>query len=113
MGRMARAATTTDAFNAVAEPRRREILEVLAQGERAVGDLTEALGIAQPQVSKHLKVLHEVGLVAVQEDGRRRLYRLNGRGLRPIHDWVARFERHWEDRFGVLDAVLEELQEEP
>ncbi|WP_181781712.1 ArsR/SmtB family transcription factor [Pseudonocardia pini] len=110
---MARAATTTDAFNAVAEPRRREILEVLARGERSVGDLVGELELAQPQVSKHLKVLHEVGLVAVREDGRRRLYRLNGRGLKPIHDWVARFEQHWEDRFGVLDAVLEELQEEP
>jgi DNA-binding transcriptional ArsR family regulator len=109
---MARAATTTDAFTAVAEPRRREILEVLAAGERSVGDLVGALGLAQPQVSKHLKVLHEVGLVAVREDGRRRLYRLNGRGLRPIHDWVARFERHWEDRFGALDAVLDELKGE-
>ncbi|GAA1875714.1 metalloregulator ArsR/SmtB family transcription factor [Pseudonocardia ailaonensis] len=108
---MARAATTTDAFNAVAEPRRREILDVLAAGERSVGDLVAELGLAQPQVSKHLKVLHEVGLVAVREDGRRRLYRLNGGGLKPIHDWVARFERHWEDRFGVLDAVLEQMEE--
>ncbi|GAA4675316.1 metalloregulator ArsR/SmtB family transcription factor [Pseudonocardia yuanmonensis] len=106
---MARAATTTDAFTAVAEQRRREILEVLARGERSVGDLVVELHLAQPQVSKHLKVLHEVGLVAVREDGRRRLYRLEGRGLKPIHDWVAGFARHWEDRFGALDAVLEEL----
>jgi DNA-binding transcriptional ArsR family regulator len=109
---MARAATTTDAFNAVAEPRRREILDVLAAGERSVTELVAELGIAQPQVSKHLKVLHEVGLVAVREDGRRRLYRLNGSGLKPIHDWVARFERHWEDRFGALDAVLADMEED-
>lgn len=106
---MARAATTTDAFNAVAEPRRRQILDVLARGERSVTDLVAALDLAQPQVSKHLKVLHEVGLVAVREDGRRRLYRLEGRGLRPIHDWVAGFARHCEDRFGALEAVLEEI----
>jgi DNA-binding transcriptional ArsR family regulator len=108
---MAPTATTTDAFTAVAEPRRREILGLLARGERAVGDLVDETGLAQPQVSKHLKVLNEVGLVAVREDGRRRLYRLNGRGLKPIHDWVAGFAEHWEDRFGVLDAVLEEMGE--
>ena len=85
---MARAATTADAFNAVAEPRRRQILDVLAGGERPVNDLVELLGLAQPQVSKHLRVLREVGVVDVREDGRQRLYRLNGRALKPIHDWV-------------------------
>lgn len=109
---MARAATTTDAFNAVAEPRRREILDVLARGERPVNELVAALGIAQPQVSKHLRVLREVGLVNVRDDGRRRLYRLDGRGLKPIHDWVRDFERTWSERFERLDAVLEELKEE-
>ncbi len=109
---MARAATTTDAFNAVAEPRRREILDVLARGERPVNDLVATLGLTQPQVSKHLRVLREVGLVNVRDEGRRRLYRLDGRGLKPIHDWVAAFERTWTERFAHLDAVLEELKEE-
>ena len=109
---MARAATTTDAFNAVAEPRRRQILDLLAGGERAVNDLVELLGIAQPLVSKHLRVLREVGLVEVREVGRQRLYRLDGRPLREIHDWVRRYERTWEARFDRLDAVLSELQEE-
>ncbi len=109
---MARAATTSDAFNAVAEPRRREILDVLAGGERAVGDLVDELGLAQPLVSKHLKVLREVGLVTVRDDGRRRLYRLDGRPLRAIHDWVARYERLWNERFDRMDEVLADLQEE-
>jgi DNA-binding transcriptional ArsR family regulator len=107
---MARAATTTDAFNAVAEPRRRQILDLLAGGERPVNDLVEALSLAQPQVSKHLRVLREVGVVAVREDGRQRLYRLNGSALKPIHDWVSNYERLWSDRFDQLDAVLEELK---
>jgi DNA-binding transcriptional ArsR family regulator len=107
---MARAATTTDAFNAVAEPRRRQILDLLAGGERPVNDLVRALGIAQPQVSKHLRVLREVGAVEVRDDGRRRLYRLNGRALRPIHDWVKEYERTWSERFDGLDDVLAELQ---
>jgi DNA-binding transcriptional ArsR family regulator len=109
---MARAATTTDAFNAVAEPRRREILDVLAGGERPVNDLVRVLGLAQPQVSKHLRVLREVGAVDVREDGRRRLYRLNGWALKPIHDWVKDYERTWSDRFDQLDVVLEELTQE-
>jgi DNA-binding transcriptional ArsR family regulator len=109
---MARAATTTDAFNAVAEPRRREILDVLARGERPVNDLVRVLGLAQPQVSKHLRVLREVGAVDVREDGRRRLYRLNGWALKPIHDWVKDYERTWSDRFDQLDVVLEELTQE-
>lgn len=106
---MARAATTTDAFNAVAEPRRREILDALAGGELAVGDLTELLGLAQPQVSKHLRVLREVGLVDVRDDGRRRLYRVNGAPLRAVHDWVVRYERLWNERFDLVDDVLDEL----
>ena len=108
---MARAATTTDAFNAVAEPRRRQILDALGDGERAVNDLVEALGLAQPQVSKHLRVLREVGAVEVREEGRRRLYRLNGRALKPIHDWVKDYERTWSERFAELDAVLEDLKQ--
>src|SRR5918992_1570262 len=96
---MARAATTADAFNAVAEPRRRQIVDVLAGGELAVNELVEALGLPQPQVSKHLRVLREVGVVDVREDGRHRLYRLNGRALKPIHDWVKNYERSWSERF--------------
>lgn len=107
---MARAATTADAFNAVAEPRRRQILDVLAAGERSVNDLVAQLGLAQPQVSKHLRVLREVGAVAVREDGRRRVYRLNGAALKPIHDWVKAYEQLWTDRFAELDAVLERLE---
>src|SRR6476469_2547764 len=109
---MARAATTTDAFNAVAEPRRRQILDLLAQGERPVNDLVAELGLAQPQVSKHLRVLREVGAVDVRGDGRRRVYRLNGQALRPIHDWVKDFEQTWSERFDRLDAVLDDLQQE-
>ncbi|MGW7532736.1 ArsR/SmtB family transcription factor [Amycolatopsis sp. NPDC054798] len=108
---MARAATTADVFNAVAEPRRREILDVLAGGERPVNDLVRVLGLGQPQVSKHLRVLREVGAVEVRDEGRQRLYRLNGRALKPIHDWVRRYERSWEERFESLDAVLEEMGE--
>ena len=108
---MARAATTADAFNAIAEPRRRQILDVLAGGERPVNDLVDLVGLAQPQVSKHLRVLREVGAVDVREDGRRRLYRLNGHALKPIHDWVKSYEDTWSERFGELDVVLEELKE--
>jgi DNA-binding transcriptional ArsR family regulator len=108
---MARAATTSDAFNAVAEPRRRRILDLLASGERAVNDLVATLGLAQPLVSKHLRVLREVGLVDVRDEGRQRLYRLNSRPLKPIYDWVRSYEQTWERRFGQLDAVLEGLKE--
>jgi len=108
---MARAATTADAFNAVAEPRRRQILDVLADGERPVNDLVVQLGLAQPQVSKHLRVLREVGAVEVREAGRQRLYRLNGHALKPIHDWVSEYERSWSERFDQLDIVLEELKD--
>src|SRR6188508_3558916 len=109
---MARAATTADAFNAVAEPRRRRILDVLAGGERPVNDLVRVLGLAQPQVSKHLRVLREVGAVEVREHGRQRLYRLNGRALKPIYDWVKDYERFWSERFDCLEDVLEELKKE-
>jgi DNA-binding transcriptional ArsR family regulator len=108
---MARAATTADAFNAVAEPRRRQILDALAAGERPVNDLVRMLGLAQPQVSKHLRVLREVGAVDVREQGRQRLYRLNGHALKPIHDWVQEYERTWTERFDRLDAVLEDLKQ--
>ena len=109
---MARAATTTDAFNAVAEPRRRQILDLLAGGERPVNDLVALLGIAQPQVSKHLRILREVGLVTVRDEGRHRVYRLDGRPLKPIHDWVAGFERAWNERFEALDELLDVMKEE-
>jgi len=109
---MARAATTADAFNAVAEPRRRQILDALAEGERPVNDLVERLGLGQPQVSKHLRVLREVGLVDVRDAGRQRIYRLNARTLKPIHDWVKRYEDAWNERFDRLDEVLEELKQE-
>jgi DNA-binding transcriptional ArsR family regulator len=108
---MARAATTADVFNAVAEPRRRQILDVLADGERPVNDLVPLLGLAQPQVSKHLRVLREVGAVDVREDGRQRLYRINGHALRPIHDWVRAYEDSWSERFEQLDDVLEDLKQ--
>jgi DNA-binding transcriptional ArsR family regulator len=108
---MARAATTTDAFNAVAEPRRRQILDSLAAGERSVTELVALLGLAQPVVSKHLRVLRQVGLVAAREDGRQRMYRLDARPLKPIHDWVCGYQRQWEERFAQLDVVLEELKQ--
>jgi DNA-binding transcriptional ArsR family regulator len=109
---MARAATTTDAFNAVAEPQRRRILDLLARGERSVTELVDGLALSQPQVSKHLRVLREVGAVRVRDDGRRRLYRLNGSALKPIHDWVKDYERTWEERFEAMDAVIEELKQQ-
>ncbi|MEU4237944.1 metalloregulator ArsR/SmtB family transcription factor [Actinoplanes sp. NPDC026619] len=109
---MARAATTTDAFNAVAEPRRRQILDLLAQGERPVNDLVTMLGLAQPQVSKHLRVLREVDLVRVRDEGRQRLYRVNAAPLRSIHDWLRKYEQNWTARFDLLDTVLAELKEE-
>lgn len=93
---MARAAASSDVFNAVAEPRRREILDYLAAGERPVGDVVRDLGMEQPSASKHLRVLREVGLVRVRRSGRRQLYRTDGRGLKPIHDWVKTYERFWE-----------------
>jgi DNA-binding transcriptional ArsR family regulator len=108
-GPVARAATTADAFNAVAEPRRRQILDVLVGGERPVNALVAQLGLAQPIVSKHLRVLREVGLVQVRDDGRQRMYRLNGHRLKPIYDWVKNYEQSWSQAFDRLDVVLEEL----
>jgi DNA-binding transcriptional ArsR family regulator len=90
-----RAATTSDAFNAVAEPRRRDILNYLSAKERPVGDIVEALGLAQPSVSKHLRVLLDVGLVDVRREGRRMFYRTNAEGIRPLYEWTSRFERYW------------------
>jgi DNA-binding transcriptional ArsR family regulator len=107
---VARAATTADAFNAVAEPRRREILDLLAGGERPVNELVARLGLAQPQVSKHLRVLREVGAVEVRDAGRQRLYRVNAHALKPIHDWVKAYERSWSERFDLLDDVLDDLK---
>jgi DNA-binding transcriptional ArsR family regulator len=108
---MARAATTTDAFNAVAEPRRRQILDLLAGGEASVNELVERLGLPQPQVSKHLRVLREVDLVEVRDEGRQRVYAVNGRTLKPIHDWVSAYQRAWQERYEAMDEVLEELKQ--
>ncbi len=107
---MARTATTTDAFNAVAEASRRDLLDAIGTREVTVGELVVRLGLSQPQVSKHLAVLRAVGLVLVRVDGRRHWYRVNGPALRPIHDWVRSFERTWNDRLDRLDDVLAELQ---
>jgi DNA-binding transcriptional ArsR family regulator len=109
---MSRLPTTADAFNAVAEPRRREILDLLADRERPVGELVELTGLGQPQVSKHLRVLREVGAVQAREEGRRRLYSVNAEVLRPVFDWVSRYQHLWEERFERLDDVLEELKKE-
>lgn len=113
MDDMPRAATTADPFNAIAEPRRRELLDVLAAGERPVGELAGRTGMTQPQVSKHLKVLREVGLVQVREAGRLRLYRINGPALKPVHDWAAAYVHTWQARLEALDDVLEELKTDP
>jgi DNA-binding transcriptional ArsR family regulator len=99
---MARAPTTSDVFNAVAEPQRRQILDLLARGERPVNDVVVYLGVAQPQVSKHLRVLREVGLVSVRGAGQQRLYQLNADKLKPIHDWVKSFEQFWDHQ---LDRI--------
>ena len=106
---MARAATTSDVFNAIAEPQRREILVLLRAGERSVTELAQELGMAQPGASKHLRVLREVGLVRVRGAGKQRLYGLDARGLRPIHEWVGGFERFWNESFGRLDEYVQDL----
>jgi DNA-binding transcriptional ArsR family regulator len=111
MSLMARSATTSDAFNAVAEPRRREIIDFLARGgEWSVNDIAGALHLQQPQASKHLRVLREVGLVSVRGAGQQRFYQLHGEGLKPIHDWVKGFERFWNESFDRLADYLKELQ---
>ena len=104
-------ARTADTFNAVAEPRRRQILELLAGGERPVNEIVTLTGLAQPLVSKHLRVLREVGLAEVRDEGRHRMYRLNARPLQELHDWVTRYEQSWSERFDRLDVVLEELNQ--
>lgn len=109
---MARAPTTSDAFNAVAEPQRRRILVLLKGRERPVNELARALRITQPRTSKHLRVLREVGLVSVREAGKQRLYGLDARGLRPVHDWVGGFEQFWNESFDRLNAYVKELQRE-
>lgn len=113
---MARTPTTTDVFNAVADPSRRELLDAIGDGEATVSELVERLEISQPSVSKHLAVLREVGVVTVRQDGRHRWYRVHGPALKPVHDWVRSFERTWNERLDRLDDLLAELQhpkEEP
>jgi DNA-binding transcriptional ArsR family regulator len=104
---MSRAATTTDAFNAVAEPRRRAILNYLALQEQSVGDIAVRLGLEQPSVSKHLRVLKEVGLVYVRRDGRRMLYRVNAEAIRPLHEWTKTFERFWQHQLSRVKELAE------
>ena len=105
---MPRAATTSDAFNSVAEPRRRDILNYLALQERPVGEIVESLGLEQPSVSKHLRVLRDVGLVHVRRDGRRMLYRTNADGIRPLHEWTRTFERFWKNQLRRIKESAEE-----
>ncbi|MFN3339307.1 MAG: ArsR/SmtB family transcription factor [Dietzia sp.] len=106
---MARAATTSDVFNAIAEPQRREILVLLRAGERPVTEVALELGITQPGASKHLRVLREVGLVRDRREGRQRLYDLDAGGLRPVHEWIGGFERFWNESFDKLDAYVHEM----
>ncbi|WP_030170345.1 ArsR/SmtB family transcription factor [Spirillospora albida] len=109
---MARAATTSDVFNAIAEPQRREILALLRTGERPVTELARELGMTQPGASKHLRVLREVGLVRDRRVGKQRLYGLDARGLRSVHEWTGGFERFWNESFDRLDAYVRELKQE-
>jgi DNA-binding transcriptional ArsR family regulator len=106
--RMPRAATTSDSFNAIAEPRRREILNYLALQERPVGDIVDQLGLEQPSVSKHLRVLRDVGLVHVRREGRQIFYRTNAEGIRPLHEWSGTFERFWRHQLFRLKERAEE-----
>jgi DNA-binding transcriptional ArsR family regulator len=112
VGAVARSSTTSDVFNAVAEARRREILDALMAGEKAVGALVNDLSMTQPQVSKHLRVLSEVGLVRCRAEGRRRLYRLEPARLRPLHEWLAKYEQAWNDRLDRVEDYLQELQQQ-
>ena len=109
---MARSSTTADVFNAIAEARRREILDTLNAGEKAVGAIVDDLSMPQPQVSKHLRVLSEVGLVRCRAEGRRRLYSLEPENLRPLHDWLAKYEQAWTERLDRMDDYLKQLQDE-
>ena len=111
MAAVARAATTSDVYNAIAEPRRREILVLLRAGERPVTELAQELGMAQPGASKHLRVLREVGLVRDRRAGKQRLYSLDARGLRPVHEWTGGFERFWNESFDRLDAYVQDLKQ--
>jgi DNA-binding transcriptional ArsR family regulator len=112
LGLVARAATTSDVFNAIAEADRREILDALVAGEKAVGAIVNDLSMSQPQVSKHLRVLSEVGLVRCRVDGRRRLYRLEPARLRPLHQWLAKYEQAMNARLDRVDAYLQDLQQQ-
>jgi len=107
---VARASTTSDVFNAVADVHRREILDSLIAGEKPVGAIVNDLSMSQPQVSKHLRVLSEVGLVRCRADGRRRLYRLEAAHLRPMHEWLTKYEQAWNDRLDRMDDYLQDLQ---
>jgi DNA-binding transcriptional ArsR family regulator len=106
---MARASTNSDAFNAVAEPRRREILSYLADAERPVGEIVAALGLEQPSVSKHLRVLREVGLVRMRCQGRQKLYRTNADAIRPLHEWAGTFERYWQHQLHRIKQRAEAM----
>lgn len=108
---MARAATTSDVFNAIAEPQRREILLLLRTGERPVTDLAHELGMTQPGASKHLRVLREVGLVRDRQLGKQRLYGLDARGLQPVHEWTGGFEQFWNESLDRLDAFVQDLKQ--
>src|SRR5215472_11213088 len=108
---MARSSTTSDVFNAIAEARRREILDALITGEKTVGAIVDDLSISQPQVSKHLRVLSEVGLVRCRAAGRRRLYSLEPARLQPFHDWLAKYEQAWNERMDRMDDYLKDLQQ--
>jgi DNA-binding transcriptional ArsR family regulator len=109
---VARSSTTSDVFNAIAEVNRREILDALIPGEKAVGAIVNDLSMSQPQVSKHLRVLSEVGLVRSRAEGRRRLYSLEPARLRPMHEWLAKYEQAWNERMDRMDDYLRELQHE-
>ena len=109
---MPRAATTSDVFNAVADVHRREVLDALIGGERAVGEIVRDLSLSQPQVSKHLRVLGEVGLVRCRAEGRRRLYRLEPEHFRPLRDWLVKYEQAWNDRMDRMDDYLKELRQQ-
>lgn len=112
VGAVARSSTTSDVFNAIAEAHRREILDALMTGEKAVGTIVTDLSMSQPQVSKHLRVLSEVGLVRCRAEGRHRLYRLEPARLRPMHEWLGKYERAWNDRLDRVDDYLQELQQQ-
>jgi len=112
VGAVARSSTTSDVFNAIAEARRREILDALMAGEKAVGAIVDDLSMSQPQVSKHLRVLSEVGLVRCRAEGRRRLYRLEPARLRPLYEWLAKYEQAWNDRLDRVEDYLRELQQQ-